>query len=105
MADRTYGMNLEDMVIGRETDLTFVIDIISPVLENFQAVADVPMPVQGAFPRYPHAQFILVYRSAFGWVRSIRAHYNKAGKDRSFSPRRVLFIGSTSLGNRAAWTN
>jgi hypothetical protein len=88
------GMNLEDKVIGREADLAYVIDVLSPVLEDFQAVADVPMPVlyRELFTRYPHARFIFAYRNAFDWVRSIRAHYNKAGKDRNFRPyARVVY--------------
>lgn len=82
------GTNLEDKVIGHEDDLAYVTDVLSPVLEDFEAIADVPIPVlyKELFTRYPHAQFILVYRNAFDWVRSIRAHYNKADVDCNFRP-------------------
>ena len=82
------GLNLENKVIGRETDLGHVIDVLGPVLEDFQAIADVPIPVlyRELFTRYPDAQFVFVYRNAFDWVRSIRAHYNKVGEDCNFRP-------------------
>lgn len=85
------GVNLEDKIAGRETDHHYVIDVLSPVLESFRAVADVPIPVlyRELFTRYPQAQFILVYRSAFDWVRSIRAHHTHVGDFRPFA--RVMY--------------
>jgi hypothetical protein len=89
------GINLEKKVVGRETDLAYVTDVISPVLQDFQAIADVPIPVlyKELLTRYPSARFILIYRNAFDWVRSVRAHhryaYEQAG---DFEPYpRVLY--------------
>ena len=77
------GINLEDKVAGRESDRSHVTDALSPVLHEFEAVADVPCPVlyKELLIRYPHARFILVYRSAFDWVRSNRAHHLRFGTD------------------------
>jgi Sulfotransferase domain len=75
------GVNLEDKIVGRETDHAHVIDVLSPILQGFEAVADVPFPVlyRELFASHPHARFILLYRNAFDWVRSNRAFHQRRG--------------------------
>lgn len=78
------GKPLQQDVVGYETDLGHVTDVISPVLESFDAVTDVPLQVLYGelFKRYPEAKFLLVYRNPFHWVESVREHY----KGREFKP-------------------
>ena len=68
------GTNLEQQIVGRETDLAHVADVLAPVLESYEAVADVPVPVlyRELVARYPEAKFLLVYRNAFDWAHSVR---------------------------------
>ena len=70
------GKEPESKVLGRETDLEFVADVLDPVFQTYDAVADVPIPVlyQQLFHRYPTAKFILLCRNPFDWVRSVRRH-------------------------------
>jgi hypothetical protein len=54
--------------------------------------SDVPFPVlyRELAATYPHAKFVLAYRSAFDWVRSMRRHHGKT--ERAFTPfERVLY--------------
>lgn len=82
------GVDLETEVVGHETDHSHVVNVLSPVLESFDAFADVPIPVlyRELFSRYPHSKFIFLYRSAFDWMRSVREHYKKSGKNPEFRP-------------------
>lgn len=68
------GVNLEEMVRGRETDLAYVADVLAPVIDSYQAVADVPVPAlyRELFARYEDAKFLLVYRDPVDWVGSVR---------------------------------
>jgi hypothetical protein len=73
------GVDLESGVQGREHDLDFIADMLAPILECYDAVTDVPIPVlyRQLFKRYPAAKFILMLRSPFDWVRSVRRHLGK----------------------------
>lgn len=73
---RHRGVNLETRILGREHDLDFVADVIGPALDSYDSVTDVPIPVlyRQLFRRYPAAKFILLLRSPFDWVRSVRRH-------------------------------
>ncbi len=54
--------------------------------------SDVPFPVlyRELSARYPAAKFVLAYRNAFDWVRSMRGHHAKAA--RAFTSfERVLY--------------
>jgi hypothetical protein len=75
------GVNLENEIVGRETDRAYVTEVLTPLLQHFEAVADVPFPVlyREVFGGYPHARFILLYRNAFDWVHSNRAHHQRYG--------------------------
>jgi hypothetical protein len=68
------GVNLQDQIVGRETDLEHVAAALAPVLDSYDAVADVPIPVlyRQLLARYPEAKFLLLYRHAFDWLRSVR---------------------------------
>ena len=73
------GVHLESEILGREHDLEFVADMLSPALESYDAVTDVPIPVlyRQLFFRYPTAKFILLLRDPFDWLRSVRRHIGK----------------------------
>ena len=76
---RHRGVHLESKILGREHDLEFVAEILSPALDSYDAVTDVPMPVlyRQLFLRFPKAKFILLVRNPFDWVRSVRRHIGK----------------------------
>ena len=82
------GINLEEKIIGRETDRHYIVQVLRPIIERFQGVADVPIPIlyRELFFLYPEARFIFLYRNAFEWVRSIRKHYRKPRKSSEFRP-------------------
>jgi hypothetical protein len=67
-------VSLTEKVIGRETNLEFVLDTIMPALVRHEAAADVPIPVlyRQLQNRFPEAKWILLLRNPEDWVRSIR---------------------------------
>ena len=73
------GVDLESQIAGREQDLGFVTDLLSPALDSYDAVTDVPVPVlyRQLFHRYPNAKFILLLRDPFDWLRSVRRHVGR----------------------------
>jgi hypothetical protein len=73
------GVDLESQIVGRERDLSFVSDLLSPALDAYDAVTDVPIPVlyRQLFHRYPTAKFILLVRNPCDWVRSVRRHVGR----------------------------
>jgi Sulfotransferase domain len=68
------GVDLQEMIRGRETDAAYVTTVLEPVIESYDAVADVPIPVlyRELFARYPEAKFLLLYRDPFDWIQSVR---------------------------------
>ena len=76
--------DLQAQIVGRETDLSFVTQVIRPVIDKCNAVADVPMPVlyRELFGLYPKAKFILLNRPCADWVASVR----KSAGGRKFNP-------------------
>jgi hypothetical protein len=68
------GVDLQAKVLGHETDLEHVTRVLAPILDCYDAVADVPMPVlyRQLLARYPEAKFLLLHRHAFEWLRSVR---------------------------------
>ena len=76
---RHRGVHLESKIIGREHDLEFVAETLSPALDSYDAVSDVPIPVlyRQLLRRYPGAKFILLVRNPFDWVHSVRRHIGK----------------------------
>jgi len=78
------GVDMESKIEGREHDLEFITDILSPALDSYDSVTDVPLPVlyRQLYSRYPKAKFILLLRNPFDWVRSVRRHLGK----RAFLP-------------------
>lgn len=84
------GQDLRAKIIGRETELEAVYEAISPILDDAEAIADVPIPVlyRQLYRSFPNAGFILVERDSAAWVRSVRTHL----KDRKFGPyERVVY--------------
>jgi hypothetical protein len=73
------GVDLESQLAGREQDLSFITDLISPALDSYDSVTDVPIPVlyRQLYHRYPAAKFILLLRDPFDWVRSVRRHLGR----------------------------
>jgi hypothetical protein len=70
------GEGLQTKIIGRETELEAVYEAISPILDDAEAIADVPIPVlyRQLYRDFPNARFILVERDSTSWVRSVRRH-------------------------------
>jgi hypothetical protein len=70
------GADLQQLVVGREAEPEFVAEVLSPVLEAYDSVADVPIPT--LYPhlheRYPDAKYLLLHRNPSDWVRSVRSH-------------------------------
>jgi len=77
-------VDLEARVAGREEDLDFVAEALGPVFDDYDAVADVPIPVlyRQLYARFPDAHFVLLHRDAFDWVRSVRKHVSKEAAER-----------------------
>ena len=78
------GQNLHDAVKGLEQDPDRVVDILSPIIDRFDAVSDVPFPTlyRQLNERWPGSRFILAYRDPDGWVAGIRTML----RDRKLSP-------------------
>ena len=70
------GTDLQQLVVGHETEPKFVMALLSPVFEAYDCAGDVPIPT--LYPllheRYPEAKYVLLYRNPFDWVRSVRNH-------------------------------
>jgi hypothetical protein len=84
------GIDLEAQIAGRETDREHVATVLTPVFADHDAVADVPMPAlyREMTTRDPETRFLLAYRPAFDWIRSVRWKT----RDRDLSPyERVLY--------------
>jgi hypothetical protein len=69
-------MDLRLKVAGRETDLGHVLDVVSPVIDRYQAASDVPLPAlyKQLYTRHPGAKFVLLHRDPASWARSVRKH-------------------------------
>ncbi|HVT55212.1 MAG TPA: sulfotransferase [Xanthobacteraceae bacterium] len=82
--DRNNGFRLQPKILGRERDRAYVLDVIEPVINKNDAVADVPIPVlyHELDERYPNAKFLLLRRKPGDWIRSVRRHV----ADRPFRP-------------------
>lgn len=81
---RHNGFRLQPKITGHETELDHVLGVIEPVINRYDALADVPVPVlyRNLDARYPNAKFILLRRSTPEWIRSVRKHIGK----RPFNP-------------------
>lgn len=67
---------LRPKIIGRETDLDFVTEVLKPVINKSDGMSDVPIPVlyRPLAERYPNARFILMRRNTTDWISSVRKH-------------------------------
>jgi hypothetical protein len=76
------GVNYEGQVAGHESDASYVMAALAPVIEMVTAVSDVPIAAlyDQLEYTYKNSAFILAYRSPFDWVRSVRNHIS----DRDF---------------------
>jgi hypothetical protein len=86
------GVDYQSAVVGHESNPSFVAELLQPVIARRDVFSDVPFPAlyRELSARYAHAKFILAYRNAFDWVRSMRGHHAKAA--RGFTPfERVLY--------------
>ena len=77
-------VDLQRQIVGHESTLEYVAEVVSPVMNESDALADVPTPVlyQQFHRRFPLARFLLLLRGPFDWVHSVRKHIG----DRPFSP-------------------
>lgn len=78
------GRNLHDAVKGMEQDPDRVVETMAPVIDQFDAVSDVPFPTlyRQLNERWPGSRFILAYRDPDGWVAGVRTML----RDRKLSP-------------------
>ena len=69
-------VNVQSLVAGRETDLDFVADKLAPIVEDCDAVSDMPIcALYDVFAmKYPDAVFVAAERPAKDWIRSVRWH-------------------------------
>jgi hypothetical protein len=78
------GIDVRPQIAGRETQLEAVYETIAPIVDDSEAVADVPFPV--LYPqlheRFPAVSYILVQRDPQRWLESVRKH----GAGRQFGP-------------------
>ena len=78
------GVDYQSRIVGRETDLDFVAEVLDPVFDAYVAVSDAPIPAiyRPLAKRRPDAFFFALYRPADGWISSVRRHIG----DRAFVP-------------------
>jgi hypothetical protein len=82
-------VDVQATVAGRETDLEFVADKLAPIIDDFEALSDMPICAlyDVVAKKYPDAVFVATERPAVDWIRSVRWHigtrtllpYEKAG--------------------------
>jgi hypothetical protein len=68
--------SLKNKASGRETELDFVMETITPALDHYDAASDIPIPVlyRQLQTHYPDSKWLLYVRDPHEWVRSIRRH-------------------------------
>ncbi len=84
------GIDYQAKAAGREDDLEFVADILSPVFQEFIAVGDAPIPAlyRPLSAAYPKSRFFVFHRPSDALVRSVRRHVGS----RPFEPfERVMY--------------
>ena len=69
-------VDVQSMVAGRETDLEFVAEKLKPIVDDFEALSDMPIcALYDVFAKkYPDAVFVATERPAVDWIRSVRWH-------------------------------
>jgi Sulfotransferase domain len=98
-------------VAGRETDLDYVADTLGPIVDDYEALSDMPIcALYDVFAvKYPEAVFIAAERPAEDWIRSVRWHigtrellpYEKVGYWRylRFRPERLADASDCDLAD------
>lgn len=78
------GRNLHDAVKGLEEHPERVVDVLTPVIEENDALSDVPFPTlyRELDQRWPGSRFILANRDPHSWVKGVRTML----RDRKLSP-------------------
>ena len=78
------GVDYQSRIVGRETDLDFVAEVLEPVFDGNVAVSDAPIPAiyRQLSKRRPDALFLALYRPTDEWISSVRRHIG----DRAFVP-------------------
>ena len=79
--ERRKGAPVQPKIVGRETELDFVLDTITPAFQGYVGASDVPIPVlyKQLLGRFHDARFVLLTRDAGDWIRSVRRR--KSGRD------------------------
>lgn len=77
------GVNYQEQVVGIERDYPAVLNLISPIIKEYDAMSDVPFPAlyNELYEAYPDAFFLAVYRSPYDWVSSVRRHIGERELD------------------------
>jgi len=72
------GVDYQAQVLGKETNLKAITKTLAPVIAQYDALSDAPIPVlyKELHKSYPDARFIALYRSPYDWLLSIRKHIN-----------------------------
>lgn len=70
------GIDYQAKTAGHETDLGYIMDVLRPLFERFEAFKDVPLPAlyRELDAAFPGAKFIAIRRDPTEWVRSVRKH-------------------------------
>jgi hypothetical protein len=104
-------VDVQSTVAGRESDLEFLADKLSPIVDDFDALSDMPIcALYDVFARrYPDALFVATERPAADWISSVRWHigprtllpYEKAGYWRYLPsrPERLADITDAELAD------
>ena len=102
-------VDVQAMVAGREADLEFVADKLAPIVNDFEALSDMPIcALYDVFAaKYPDAVFVAAERPANDWIQSVRWHigtralvpYEKAGYWRylPYRPERLADVTDIDL--------
>jgi hypothetical protein len=73
------GVDLQKAISGRETDHEHVLNVLRPLIDSVDALADVPYPI--LYPllvrEYPNAKYILLHRDPGEWAMSVRSHIGR----------------------------
>ena len=80
-----------EAVRGLEHDPERVVDVLTPLIESWDALSDVPIPglYRQLARRWPNSRFILVIREPQDWARSVQSHL----RQRRLSPyNRIQYL-------------
>jgi hypothetical protein len=86
------GVDLEKMASLVLSDKKAVLEVLSPILENYDFHSDIPWPglYRELASRYPDARFVYLERDPGQWLRSLIAHWSLDLMPRRLRPFEVI---------------